>query len=202
MEPPSHWTLRKHTIGIDLPAVSWPGSGRQAVGRRRCDDSGMEFLRPSIPRTPGRRRRLGVTAGCANLLGTSVDAAVPLQRHSPPLVLAVCAAELVAAAGLILTGSLGAFAAVVALSVVLVLVVATNQRRILCLTRQGNVLLLASTTAWPTAVSGPVEGQPLLPEPRGLGAAVTIDGRTWWIDRSSYQSLARARAVQAGNKDE
>jgi hypothetical protein len=162
----------------------------------------MEFLRPSMPRTRGRRRRLGITAGSAKVLGTSVEAAVPLQRHSPSLVLAVCTAELVTVAILIVTGSLAAFAAVIAMSVVLVLVVATNQRRILCLTRQGNVLLLASTTAWPIAVAGPVAEELRLPEPGGLGAAITLEGRTWWIDRSSYQSLANARTVQAGNGDE
>jgi hypothetical protein len=162
----------------------------------------MEFLRPSMPRTRGRRRRLGVTAASAKVLGTSVEAAVPLQRHSPSLVLAVCTAELVALAILILTGSLAAFAALVAISVVLVLVVATNQRRILCVTRQGNVLLLASTTAWPIAVAGPVAGELRLPEPSGLGAAITIEGRNWWIDRSAYQALAKARAAPAGNGDE
>jgi hypothetical protein len=136
------------------------------------------------------------------VLGTSVEAAVPLQRHSPSLVLAVCTAELVAVAILILTGNLAAFAALVAISVVLLLVVATNQRRILCVTRQGNVLLLASTTAWPIAVAGPVSEELRLPEPGGLGGAITIEGRTWWIDRSAYQSLAKARAAQAGNGDE
>jgi hypothetical protein len=145
---------------------------------------------------------MGVTAASAKVLGTSVDAAIPVQRHPPALVLAVSLAELLAVAVLILTGSLAAFAAVVAMSAVLVVVAATNQRRIVCVTRQGNVLLLASTTAWPIAVAAPIEGELRLPEPGGIGAAITLEGRTWWIDRSAYQSLTAARRVLAANGDE
>ena len=146
---------------------------------------------------PSSRRRTGLTAEAAKLLGTSVSAALPLQRHPPLIVLATSVAEIVALVGLIATGRLAAMGLLLALSVVLVVVVATNTRRVLVLTTKGNVLLAASVSGRPEGVVGPVPRQLTIPEPVGFGVSVDLEGARWWVDRSSFRLLRRARLVQA-----
>ncbi len=154
----------------------------------------MRALRPA-GRPLGRRRRGGIAAAAAKLLGTSVESALPLQRHPPWVVLTASVAELGALAVLIGTGSIAAGVLLLACSVLLVVVVVTNTRRVLVITAKGNVILTASTSGWPDGVVGPADPAIRLPEPAGLGVAVTIGGGRWWIDRSSYRSLRRARSL-------
>jgi hypothetical protein len=113
------------------------------------------------------------------------------------LVLLISLAELAALAALVITATLAAMAILVAVSVLLTAVAVTNKHQILVVTRQGNVLLSASSTGWPTGVIGPTDRQLVLPEPKGLGVPVVVSGRARWIDRASYQSLAQARSALA-----
>jgi hypothetical protein len=138
---------------------------------------------------------LGAAAAATALLGVPVAAAVVLQRHHPGLVLGASVAELAALAWLVGTGSLAAFAGLVATSAVLTLVVATNRRRVLAFTSMGTVVLTASITGRPTGVAGPAERTLELPPPSGLGVRVAVAGGTWWVDRSSFGSLRRARTM-------
>jgi hypothetical protein len=159
---------------------------------------------PALPsRLPGRRarRRKGTAAAAAALLGTPVGAAVTLQRHHPGLVLVASVAELAALAWLIGTGSLASFGVLVATSVALATIAATNRRQILAMTGMGTVILAASITGWPNGIVGPAERTLELPAPAGLGARIRVSGRTWWIDRSSFRSLTRARALQQRDAD-
>jgi hypothetical protein len=151
----------------------------------------------STLRLPAARRRAGLTAEAAKLLGTPVSAALPLQRHRPPVVLAASLAEIAGLVALIATGRLAAMLVLLVLSALLVVVAATNTRRVLVLTAKGNVLLAASISGRPEAVVGPVPRQLTIPEPAGSGVSLAIEGTTWWVDRSSFRLLRRARIVQA-----
>src|SRR5580704_2230691 len=103
------------------------------------------FHRPAL----GRHHRAGIPGAAAQVLATPVEVVVPLQRHSPRLVLAASLAELAAFGVLIGTGTVAAMVALFACSAVLLGVVFTNTRRVLVLTTKGNVILTASTTGWP-----------------------------------------------------
>jgi hypothetical protein len=126
-----------------------------------------------------------------------VTAAIPLQRHPPAAVLAASASEIAALILLIATGSPGAMILLVVLSIVLVIVVATNTRRVLVLTGKGNVVLAASVSGWPEGVVGPGPRQIAIPDPAGLGVSLDIAGTTWWVDRSSFRFLRRAKLTHA-----
>jgi len=162
----------------------------------------MSSMWPTLPRLPVSRRRLGLTGGASKLLGTTVASTVPLQRHKPSLVLAASLAELAALAALIATGSLAAMLALVAFSIALVVVMVTNTRKVVALTSKGNVLLSASLRGWPTGVVGPAPRNLDLPPPAGLGVKVEIAGESWWIDRSAFRLLRRARQVAAADAEE
>jgi hypothetical protein len=162
----------------------------------------MSSMWPTLPRLPVSRRRLGLTGGASKLLGTTVESAVPLQRHNPSLVLAASLAELAALGTLVATGSLVAMSALVVVSVLLVVVMMTNTRNVLALTGKGNVRLSASLRGWPTGVVGPAPRTLDLPAPAGLGVRVDIAGETWWIDRSAYRLLRRARDIAAADAEE
>ena len=155
---------------------------------------------PSLPSRRRVRRRNG-TAAAAALLGTPVGAAVTLQRHHPGLVLVASVAELATLAWLIGTGILASFVVLVATSAALATIAATNRRQILAVTAMGTVILAASITGRPNGIVGPAERTLELPAPAGLGARIRVGGRTWWIDRSSFRSLTRARAMQPGDGD-
>jgi hypothetical protein len=71
----------------------------------------------------------------------------------------------------------------------------TNSRRVLVMTTKGNVILSASTTGWPNGVVGPADRSLQLPTPRGIGVPMTVGAGTWWIDRSSFRWLNRARSL-------
>jgi hypothetical protein len=162
----------------------------------------MPFFSPSSPRTPGARRRLGVQGQAGHLLGTTVTGVVPLQRHSPAVMLVASLAELATLVALIATASLAALVALVALSAVLVAGLLTNKRRVIALTDMGTVILSASISGWPDGVSGPGPRHLDLPEPRGVGVPLRLESTTWWVDRSSFRLLERARAVAAATADE
>ncbi len=145
---------------------------------------------------------MGLQAGASKLLGTPVAAAIPLQRHPPAAVLVASLAEIGALAGLMATGSAAALAVLVAVSAVLVLIGATNTRRVLALTGMGNVVLAASVSGWPEGVVGPGPRDLDIPEPAGLGVRLDIAGTSWWVDRSSFRFVRRARLVQADGSTE
>jgi hypothetical protein len=163
-----------------------------------CEDIWMESMRPmDWARRPafGRHHRAGMPAAAAKVLGTSCDAIVPLQRHPPRMVLAFSLAELVALGALITTGAVAAMVALLVCSAGLVAVAFTNTRRVLVITTKGNVILSASTSGWPNGVVGPADRSLELPAPTGIGVAMTVGTSTWWIDRSSYRWLNRARSL-------
>jgi hypothetical protein len=110
-------------------------------------------------------------------------------------VLAWCGIEVACFALLVLTGSLAGLAAVAVAGAALLGLAATNQRRVLAVTRMGTVLLSATLRARPTGVIGPVPDGLALPAPIGAGAAVDLPDGRWWVDRSSYARLRRAREV-------
>ncbi len=126
-------------------------------------------------------------AAAGAILGTPVSAAVLLQRHHPGLVLGASLAELAALGSLIATGSLAGFIVLLATSAALAAVVATNRREVLAVTGLGTVVLAASLSGWPNGVVGPAERTVDLPPPAGLGVRVTLGGRSWWVDRSSFR---------------
>jgi hypothetical protein len=157
----------------------------------------MESMRPmGWARRPafGRHHRAGIPAAAAKVLGTSCDAIVPLQRH-PRMVLASSLAELVALGALIATGAVAAMVALLVCSAGLVAVAFTNTRRVLVITSKGNVILSASTSGWPNGVVGPADRSLELPAPTGIGVPMTVGTSTWWIDRSSFRWLNRARSL-------
>lgn len=162
----------------------------------------MSSIWPTLPRLPVSRRRLGFTGGASKLLGTTVAATVPLQRHNPAFVLAASLAELAALGALIVTGNVVAMLALVGVSILLVAVMVTNTRRVLALTGKGNVILSASLRGWPTGVVGPAPRDLDLPAPAGLGVRIDIAGETWWIDRSAYRFVRRAREIVAADPEE
>jgi len=152
---------------------------------------------------PRRRRRVGAGAAASEMLGIQVSTALPLQRHPPVVVLAISVAEIAALAFLILTGSIVGLALLVLVSLVLLIVDATNRHRVLAFTSQGHVALAASKKGQPRAVIGPLPGPLALPEPAGLGGPVQIDGVTWWVDRSAFRFLRDARELlQADGEDD
>ena len=143
------------------------------------------------------RRRPGLSGLAAELVGTTVAVAVPLQRHRPAVVFATCLAEIGALVAVILTDTVAAFAALVVLAAALIALAATNRRRVLAVTSMGVVQLRASLRGRPTAMLGPAPSELSLPPPRRLGCPVELDGCTWWVDRSAFPRLASARRVLA-----
>src|ERR1700730_1600610 len=144
---------------------------------------------------------MGILAGASKLLGTPVSAIVPLQRHHPGQVLAASVAEIGTLVGLVVTGSLAMLIALVTVSALLVGLAVTNTRRVLALTAMGNVVLTASLSGWPTGISGPTRTDVALPEPAGLGVKIELAGNPWWVDRSWFGSLRKARAIEAARAD-
>lgn len=164
----------------------------------------MPLVSPSSPRMPAARRRLGLVSAAGKLLGTPVTAIVPLQRHSPALMLGASIAELAALAALVVTASLAALAVLIVLSAVLVAGLFSNTRKMIAVTDMGTVILSASLSGWPNGVTGPGPRHLDLPEPHGVGVRVRLEpgGRTWWVDRASFRYLERARTLTAATEAE
>jgi hypothetical protein len=139
----------------------------------------------------GRARRL--TQLTTQVLGRPVGVALPVQRHSPKMVLFVCAAELAAVAGFIATASPAALAAIVVVAVALLALAATNRKRVLAVTSDGVAVTAASVRGRPLVEIGTATVD--FPPPSGAGVPVVIDGTRWWVDRTAFARLARAREL-------
>jgi hypothetical protein len=144
-----------------------------------------------------RRRRLSLrlTEAASDLLGTPVQVAIPLQRHHPAVVLGMSVAEVAALVGAILTGGGAALVALVLLAIAVVTMAATNRHRVLALTSSGLLVLSATARGRPHGVVGPAPATLTLPVPSGLGAAVKLADRTWWVERAAFPRLERARQL-------
>jgi hypothetical protein len=144
---------------------------------------------------PLRRPKRGATALATEVLGVPVGVAVPIQRHAPHHVLTWCGVELAALALLILTGWFAALVGLAAAGLALLALAATNRRRLLAVTRSQVVVLSAGLRGRPVAAIGPAPERLVLPPPRGVGVAVQLDDGRWWVDRSAYARLRRAREL-------
>jgi hypothetical protein len=51
-------------------------------------------------------------------------------------------------------------------------------------------------------VVGPAPRDLDLPAPAGVGVRIDIAGETWWIDRSAYRFVRRAREIIAADLEE
>jgi hypothetical protein len=166
----------------------------------------MKAMRPSDllqRRTPRRhRRRVDVSSESSMLLGTAVKAVVPLQSRNPGVVLAASLAELAALVVLVASASLAGLALLVAASLVLVVLSATNRHQVLALTSKGHVALAASPKGRPRTIIGPVPRALTLPEPAGFGQPIDIAGATWWVDRSAFRYLRHARALLEADRED
>ena len=146
---------------------------------------------------------MAVTAGTAEVLGVPVNAAVPVQRRHPGVMLAASLAEVAVFVILIVTASIGALALLAVASLVLLGLSTANRHRIVAVTAQGNVALSASARGVPRAVVGPLPRDLALPEPAGIGQPVEIDGVTWWVDRAHFGRLRYARGLlEADGEDD
>ena len=154
------------------------------------------------PRKAARRPRGGqrrqLTAQSSKLLGVPVGVAIPVRNHSPRLQLLVFGLQIATAALFVVTASPLALAAVCLIAVGMVAMFFSQRHRILALTAGGIVIMAASVRRTPLAQIGLLPPGTALPEPRGLGAPIDIDGRTWWVDAWDFPRLAQARRTQAG----
>ncbi|MDQ1401347.1 MAG: hypothetical protein QOK20_3279 [Acidimicrobiaceae bacterium] len=162
----------------------------------------MRAFEPLMGRRPRRTRRTGIAAASTKVLGVPVHAALPLQRHNPSLVLAMSVAVLGAFVFFVATATLGSLALLVALSLLLVVVTATNRRQVLAFTSQGHVALSASLRGRPQAPIGPVPRRLPLPEPSGLGQPIQVGDTRWWVDRSAFERLRHARALLEADRED
>ncbi|GAC1588120.1 MAG: hypothetical protein NVS3B21_03590 [Acidimicrobiales bacterium] len=136
-----------------------------------------------------------------DILGAPVGIAVPVQRRDPRLVLGVCAVELVVAAVALITLSGIAFALTALAAVALVIVRASDQRRIVAITSSGVVVLAASLAGRPLAAVGPGPRDLRFPPPAGLGVQVRLGERTWWVERADFARLHKARELLGEDRD-
>jgi hypothetical protein len=150
---------------------------------------------------PRSRRHRALTAAVSEVLRMPVGIALPLQRRRPDLIFATCVAELVALGALIVTASTPAAVLLAVLAAGLLGLGAANDRRILAVTSTGVVVLAASSRGRPVAMIDTAAADLVLPAPAGLGVPVTLRGKTWWVDRSGFARLERARElVRAGGE--
>ncbi len=152
-----------------------------------------DSVRPSR-RSRFRRRLSPVTALAGDVLGTKVDAAVPLHSHHPALVLGTGMAEILLFVMLVATGSVIALAGLVVAVTAYAAFHLTDRRAVLARAAQGDVLLTAGRNGRPRSVLQPVPTTPL-PPATGIAAPVEAGGRTWWVDRSAYPLLRQAAAL-------
>jgi hypothetical protein len=143
-----------------------------------------------------RRRRTPLTAQAADIAGRSMAAAVPLHRLDPRLVTGVGLLELATVGLMLVTASPLALALVAVTATVFVVLHLADQRAVLAIQEDGEAsILTAGRHGRPVAVRAGSARPPELPEPKGLAAAVRVDGTRWWIDRGSYPLLVEARAA-------
>ncbi|HEY2429567.1 MAG TPA: hypothetical protein VGI06_11605 [Acidimicrobiales bacterium] len=95
-----------------------------------------------------------------------------------------------------LTGSLVAVAVMVVCMAALLALAATNHKRVLAVTRSEVVVMAADKRGRPLAATGPATAV-TFPEPRGVGVPIQLEDGRWWIDRTHYARLRRARELSA-----
>jgi hypothetical protein len=142
-----------------------------------------------------RSRRRHLTASVAALLGEPVGVAVPLQRRRPSVIFAAGAAEIAALLALIVTAQTAAGVLLAILAVAVIGLAVANSRRILAITSRGVVILAASSRGRPVAMIDVAPEGLQLPPPTGLGVPVVLRGQIWWVDRSGFPRLRRAREL-------
>lgn len=141
-----------------------------------------------------RSGRASVNLLAGDVLGTTVDAAVPLHSLHPRLVIGAALVEIVLFALLIVTGSVVVLVALVATAAAYVALHLIDRRAVLALAAPGDVLLAAGRNGRPREAIHPVR-RPRLPEGKGLAVPMDLGGRRWWVDRSAYPLLRQAAAV-------
>lgn len=142
-----------------------------------------------------RRHRPALTATVAQLLGVAVSVAVPVQRVDPRIVLAVSAVEIAAFAAAVLTFSPIAWGITALAGVALVGLRVADRRRILALTPDGVVEVVATAGGRPLAAVGRGPARLTFPAPAGFGVPIMVGPNRWWIDRSEFARLRRAREL-------
>jgi hypothetical protein len=131
-----------------------------------------------------------------------VGVAVPLQRHPPALMTVVWLAELGAFAAFVALDQIAAFAVLALIAGAVVGLAATNRKRVLAVGRDGVFLLSASRLGRPTKLLGPAPKDLTLPVPAGLGTGVQLGPDRWWVDRSAFPRLVRARALLEADRQD
>ena len=142
-----------------------------------------------------RRHRRHLTATVAQLLGVAVSVAVPVQRVDPRVVLAVSAVEIAAFAAAVLTFSPIAWVITALAGVALVGVRLADRRHILAVTPHGVVEVAATAAGRPLAAVGTGPARLTFPAPSGVGVPIMVGPQRWWIDRSEFARLRRAREL-------
>jgi hypothetical protein len=178
-------------------------TGNRHGGGSRCHQRvNIAAVQRPQPRQPRQLRRRAITATAARVLGQPVGVALPVQHHPPHRVVTVAAAEVAFFAVLALSGSLLAVGAMAVCTCVLGALAATNRKRVLAVTGDGVVVLVADMRGQPLAPIGQAPAGLDFPEPHGLGVPVELDDGRWWVDRLHYPRLRRAlelRARRAGD---
>ena len=146
-------------------------------------------------------KQRSLSLAVSEVLGTPVSIAVPLQRRDPRIMLGACGVQLVTFALALITLSEVAFAMTALAAIALVGVRASDQRRVIALTTSGTVILSASLAGKPLAAVGAGPQALEFPAPIGLGAPVPLGDRTWWVDRTEYPRLRRARELLGQDRD-
>ena len=163
--------------------------------RKKHAGARMAAVQPTRPRfaLPRRRDPRHALARVGDLVGRQPQAVIPVQRHRPHVVLAVCVAELTALVAFVLSGSGVALAALFAAAIALAALGLSNEHRFLVVASGETAILSSSPRGKPRTVLGPGPRPGVLPEPHGLGVAIEVDGTRWWVERWSFPALKRAR---------
>ena len=146
-------------------------------------------------------KQRSLSLAVSEVLGTPVSIAVPLQRRDPRIVLGACAVQLGTFTVALITLSEVAFVLTALAAIALVGVRASDQRRVIALTTSGTVIVSASLAGKPLAAVGSGPRAFALPAATGLGAPVRLGDRTWWVDRTEYPRLRRARELLGEDRD-
>jgi hypothetical protein len=141
------------------------------------------------------RRRHTLTASVSVLLGEPVGVAVPLQRRQPSVIFASGLAEVAALVAFVLSAQSAFLIVLAVLAATMVGLAVGNGRRILAVTSRGVVVLAASSRGRPVAVIDVAPEGLQLPPPAGLGVPLVLRGQTWWVERSGFPRLRRAREL-------
>lgn len=131
----------------------------------------------------------------AQLLGVAVSVAVPVQRVDPRVVLAVSAVEIVAFAVAVLTFAAAAWVVTALAGITLIGLRLADRRHILAVTRDGVVEVAATAAGRPLAAVGTGPARLTFPAPAGVGVPIMVGPNRWWIDRSEFARLRRAREL-------